>query len=61
MVGHTHNDVDQMFSRFSEKLKQTAVYTMEGLGRVLQASYTHDNKPVDIIIGVDKVILMVYI
>jgi hypothetical protein len=58
MVGHTHNDVDQMFSRFSEKLKRTAVYTMEGLARILTSSYTLDNKPVDVILGVDKVLII---
>ena len=29
MVGHTHEDVDQMFSRFSNYLRRTDVFTMD--------------------------------
>ena len=31
MVGHTHEDIDQVFSRVSAHLKKNSVYTMEGM------------------------------
>ena len=31
MVGHTHEDIDAMFSRFSEKLRVTQTYTLPHL------------------------------
>ena len=30
MVGHTHEDIDQVFSRVSEHLAKNSVYTIEG-------------------------------
>ena len=30
MVGHTHEDIDQVFSRVSAHLKKNSVYTLEG-------------------------------
>ena len=30
MVGHTHEDIDQVFSRVSTYLKKNSVYTVEG-------------------------------
>ena len=32
MVGHTHEDVDQVFSRVSTYLKRNSVYTVKGNG-----------------------------
>ena len=29
-VGHTHEDVDQLFSRIAEKLRHNDVYTLDG-------------------------------
>ena len=31
MVGHTHEDIDQVFSRVSTHLKKNSVYTLEGM------------------------------
>ena len=31
MVGHTHEDIDQAFSRVSTYLKRTPAYTVEGI------------------------------
>ena len=30
MVGHTHEDIDQVFSRVSAHLKKNSVYALEG-------------------------------
>ena len=30
MIGHTHEDIDQVFSRVSSHLKKNSVYTLEG-------------------------------
>ena len=30
MVGHTHEDIDQFFSRFSQYLRQNSVHTFPG-------------------------------
>ena len=38
MVGHTHEDIDAMFSRFSEKLRVTQTYTLPHLMETLQTS-----------------------
>jgi hypothetical protein len=39
-VGHTHEDVDQMFSRFSTSLHKSTARTMLDLNRILRGSYT---------------------
>ena len=41
MVGHTHEDIDQMFSRFSTWLNKNDAYDIEDLMSGFQASYTH--------------------
>lgn len=38
LVGHTHEDIDQLFGVFSRKLKTTSVYTMNELENVLRSS-----------------------
>lgn len=38
-VGHTHDDVDQMFSRFSVALQRTDIVTLDGLWDACRASY----------------------
>ncbi|KAL3696477.1 hypothetical protein R1sor_010553 [Riccia sorocarpa] len=40
MVGHTHDHVDQMFSRFSVALRRKQAFTMPQLQAVIQDSYT---------------------
>jgi hypothetical protein len=39
MVGHTHDQFDQIFSRFSVKLKKTRAYRLETLEEILRDSY----------------------
>ena len=39
-VGHTHCDVDQMFSNFSPFLRDSNVWTLEDLVRICRASFT---------------------
>lgn len=37
MVGHTHEDIDAMFSRFSEKLRKSMTYTFPHLMDVFRS------------------------
>lgn len=30
LVGHTHEDIDQMFSRFAQYLRQNSAHTLPG-------------------------------
>jgi hypothetical protein len=39
-VGHTHEDVDQMFSRFSTALHRSTARTILDLNRILRGAYT---------------------
>ncbi|KAL3696984.1 hypothetical protein R1sor_011060 [Riccia sorocarpa] len=48
LVGHTHNFVDQMFSRFSQALRRENAFTMSRLRSVIESSY--DPKPVTTIL-----------
>lgn len=45
-MGHTHEDIDQMFSRFSVRLKYTDAVTIEELATVLSMSTTPTPKPI---------------
>ena len=45
MVGHTHEDIDQMFSRFSTWLNKNDAYDLECLMSGFKKSYTHSNIP----------------
>jgi hypothetical protein len=44
-VGHTHEDVDQMFSRISEYLKDKNIYSIVDLIRCLKKSFTCVDAP----------------
>ena len=45
MVGHTHEDIDQMFSRFSTWLNKNDAYDLECLMSGFKKSYTYSNIP----------------
>ena len=45
MVGHTHEDIDAMFSRFSEKLRVAQTYTLPHLMDTLRTSSTSSPAP----------------
>src|SRR5450759_5257841 len=49
--GHTHNQIDQMFSRFSTKLNKQRAFRLESLEEIIVDSYT----PKPEIIFVDEV------
>ncbi|KAL3683390.1 hypothetical protein R1sor_001412 [Riccia sorocarpa] len=48
LVGHSHDFVDQMFSRFSQALRRENAFTMSRLRSVIQNSY--DPKPITSVI-----------
>ncbi|KAL3701174.1 hypothetical protein R1sor_019196 [Riccia sorocarpa] len=48
LVGHTHDFVDQMFSRFSQALRRENAFTMSRLRSVIQNNY--DPKPITSVI-----------
>ncbi|XP_070547237.1 uncharacterized protein [Ptychodera flava] len=39
LVGHTHEDIDQLFSCISRHLKKTNIYTMDDMERAVMNSY----------------------
>ncbi|XP_022100770.1 uncharacterized protein LOC110984676 isoform X3 [Acanthaster planci] len=39
-VGHTHEDVDQLFSCISSKIQRTNIYTLDDLEKTVRDSYT---------------------
>ena len=40
LVGHTHDHIDQMFSRFSKKLARCDAFTLPMLSRLITEAYT---------------------
>lgn len=42
MVGHTHEDIDQMFSRFSMELRKKDALTLDEMMEVLSNSFNYD-------------------
>lgn len=47
-VGHTHEDIDQLFSRVSLRLRLRNAVSRLRLGRVMQSSFKKYNKPPDV-------------
>ena len=47
-VGHTHEDIDQMFSRFAVALAKCAVLTYEGLISIMKKAFHFEDKPLDV-------------
>ena len=43
-VGHTHEDIDQMFSRFSIRLRKHNALSRQGFAKQIQRSFTKYNK-----------------
>ena len=40
LVGHTHDHIDQMFSRFSKKFARCNAFTLSTLSRMITKAYT---------------------
>lgn len=51
-VGHTHEDIDQLFSCISRRLKHRNALTISDLVQVLSESFT----PVPIVLNIDSVV-----
>jgi hypothetical protein len=55
MVGHTHEDIDQMFSCISKRISEMSIFSMEKLAEEVALAYSFQGKPVEVVIGVDNV------
>jgi hypothetical protein len=42
-VGHTHEDIDQLFSRFAESLRRMDCFSWDDLERIIRSSYHSEN------------------
>ena len=47
-VGHTHEDIDQMFSRFSVALAKCSVLTYDCLFAIMKKAFHYEDKEIDI-------------
>ena len=45
LVGHTHEDIDQMFSRFAEALRRADVTSWQQMASLFRNSFTFDLEP----------------
>ena len=55
-VGHTHEDVDQMFSCFSPKLAKADIFSIEQLMEILRGAYkTKDGEVVETVSDIGQV------
>jgi hypothetical protein len=55
MVGHTHEDVDQMFSRIAYRLANIAVFSIEKMAQEISMSFKAEGIPIKVVIGIEHV------
>jgi hypothetical protein len=55
MVGHTHEDIDQMFSRISYRLSSISVFSLEKMAAEISKSFQSEGIPLNVIIGISDV------
>jgi hypothetical protein len=55
MVGHTHEDIDQMFSRIAFRLANLSVFSMEKMAFEIAQSFRAEGIPINVIIGIENV------
>jgi hypothetical protein len=55
MVGHTHEDIDQMFSRIAYRLASISVFSLERMAEEIAKSFRAEGIPIEVIIGVENV------
>jgi hypothetical protein len=55
MVGHTHEDVDQMFSRIAYRLANMDVLSIEAMADAITKSFKAEGIPIKVIIGIENV------
>jgi hypothetical protein len=55
MVGHTHEDIDQMFSRIAYRLLSMDIFSIEKMAEVITKSFKAEGLPIEVIIGIDNV------
>jgi hypothetical protein len=55
MVGHTHEDIDQMFSRIAYRLQSMDMFSMEKMKDEISKSFKAEGLPIDVVVGVQNV------
>jgi hypothetical protein len=55
MVGHTHEDIDQMFSRIAYRLLSMDIFSIEKMAEVITKSFKAEGLPIEVIIGIANV------
>jgi hypothetical protein len=55
MVGHTHEDIDQMFSRIAYRLLSMDIFSMEKMAFEITKSFKAEGLPIDVVVGVENV------
>jgi hypothetical protein len=55
MVGHTHEDVDQMFSRIAYRLANINVFSIERMAEEITKSFKAEGVPIKVVIGIENV------
>ena len=55
MVGHTHEDIDQMFSRIAYRLLSMDIFSMEKMIDEITKSFKAEGLPIEVVVGVENV------
>lgn len=55
MVGHTHEDIDQMFSRIAYRLCNMSVFSLEKMAEEIAKSFRAEGIPIEVVIGLSNV------
>jgi hypothetical protein len=55
MVGHTHEDIDQMFSRIAYRLCNMSIFSLEKMAAEIALSFRAEGIPINVIIGIENV------
>jgi hypothetical protein len=55
MVGHTHEDIDQMFSRIAYRLCNMSIFSLEKMAEAISKSFRAEGIPIEVVIGLSNV------
>jgi hypothetical protein len=60
MVGHTHEDIDQMFSRIAYRLLSMDMFSMEKMADEITKSFKAEGLPIEVVVGLNNVSFYCY-